>query len=235
LEEFLSGTLSRTRSWRGEAEKARLLERWVTAGSVLDVGCGDGKFLWALGPHWKRTGVDSSDETITLVSSRMPDLRLIQGDVFSESLTGENFDAITLWHVLEHLPDPRRVMRRVVSLLKPGGVLIISLPNLDSLQARLFRRYWYGFDDVPRHLFHYSKLSLDLLLLEVDLTIRRHLLFSRLVNFHALKHSLMHWSEEKFKSRIPYYILKPFLFAFPPLERITGKYGILTTIAQRIE
>jgi len=235
LKEFLAGKLSHSRSWRGEAEKVRLLERLVTAGSVLDVGCGDGKFLWALGRRWQRTGVDSSGETIALVTSRMPELDLIRGDFFSDGLTGRSYDAITFWHVLEHLPEPRRVMQRAVSLLKPGGWLIISLPNLDSLQARLFRRYWYGFDDVPRHLFHYSKLSLDLLLLEFDLTVRRHLLFSRLVNFHALKHSLIHWSEDKFKGRIPYYLLKPFLFAFPLLERITGRYGILTAIAQKVE
>lgn len=233
LNEFLAGELARTRSWRGEVEKARLLESFIMGGSVLDVGCGDGKFLWALGDRWQRTGVDAAGETIALVKSRMPELHMIPGDLLSEELSGKSFDAITFWHVLEHLPDPRGVMRRAVSLLKPGGWLIISLPNLDSLQARLFGRYWYGFDDVPRHLFHYSKLSLDLLLLGVELTVRRHLLFSPLVNFHALKHSLLNWSEGRFKGRLPYYLLKPLLFGFPLLERITGRYGILTTVAQK--
>jgi SAM-dependent methyltransferase len=160
-------------------------------------------------------------------------LDLISGDIYSPSLPEGHFDVITLWHVLEHLPDPGCIIRRLILLLKPGGWLLVSLPNFGSIQAQIFKHNWYPFDDVPRHLYHYSRVSLDLLLLEAGMLITRHLLFSRLVNFHSLKHSLLHWSEERFKSRVGYYCLKPLLYLFPPLERLTGRYGILTTIAQR--
>lgn len=234
LDAFLSGRLQRSRSWRGEIEKVRLVERFVSSGKILDVGCGDGKFLWALDPgRWKRTGVDSSSRTLELVRACIPEIPLVAGDIHSTELIEGEFDVVTFWHVLEHLPDPRKVIARASSLLKDRGWLFVSLPNLASLQARVFRRHWYAFDDVPRHLYHFSRLSLDLLLHESGLTARCHLLFSRHVNSHCLKHSLLNWCGERFGSRIPYYALKPLLAVFPLLERLTGQPGILTVVAQK--
>ncbi len=234
LDDYFTGRLARSRSWRGEIEKVALVERYVERGRILDIGCGDGKFLWALDPQrWERTGVEASHDTIAIVRQRMRHLQLIAGNVYSDSLPVEAYDAVTFWHVFEHLPEPRRVLQRVTGLLRPGGWLFISLPNLDSLQARLFRQFWYPFGDVPRHIYHFSRRSLDRLLLEAGMTIQGHHLFSPFVNFHSLKHSLLGWSESWWHSRIPYYLLKPLLFAAPILERLTGKYGILTTVARR--
>src|SRR5206468_7680879 len=138
------------------------------------------------------------------------------------------------WHSLEHLPSPEKVLERAAALLRPGGWIFVSLPNLDSLQARRFRQRWYGFDDVPRHLFHFSTRSLDRLLVESGFEIRRHLPFSRLVNYHTLKHSLLHRCEARRGGRVLYYALKPFALAlFPLLERLSGEYGILTTVARK--
>ncbi len=234
LDEFSSGKLLRSRSWRGEVEKTRVVQSCLSGGHILDVGCGDGKFLWALDPHrWHRTGVDLSGETLALVRSRMPSIRLVTGDLFSGDLAEESFDALTFWHVFEHLPAPAKNLSRVSRLLKPGGWLFISLPRLDSLQARVFRGCWYPFDDVPRHLYHFSRGALDHLLQTAALDVRAHLFFSRLVNFHSLKHSLLNWSVDRFGSSVPYYLLKPLLYACPPLEQVTDRYGILTTIARK--
>ncbi len=234
IEEFLSGKLGRTRSWRGEMEKVRLVEKYIAGGRILDVGCGDGKFLWALdGCRWSRTGVDLSKETLDLVKSRIQGLRLIQGTIDDPDLDPETFDAITFWHALEHLPDTCQVLNRTSSLLRQGGWIFVSLPNFDSIQAKIFRKYWYPFDDVPRHLYHFSRDSLDRALERTHFTIRRHLSFSRHVNFHSLKHSLVNWSEDRAGSRLPYYLLKPGLFLLSIMERITGRFGMLTTIAQK--
>jgi len=234
LDDFLSGRLRGTRSWRGSTEKVELVERHIDRGSILDVGCGDGKFLWALdAQRWKATGVDNLPETLSRVSSRMPSLHLIEGNIYSRNLEEEGYDALTFWHVLEHLPDPRRILRRASALLRPGGWLFISLPRLDSLQAKIFRKHWYAFDDVPRHLYHFSKSSLDHLLIEAGFIVRKHLLFSPLVNFHSLKHSLLNCSREMLRSRVPYYLLKALLYPFVLLERASDSYGILTTIAQK--
>ncbi len=230
--EFLSGELQRSRSWRGEREKVQLVERYAARGRILDVGCGDGKFLWALPPdRYERAGIERSSETVNLVRRRIQDLDLIAGDIHSRSLEPRRYDVITFWHVFEHLQEPALVLRRVGELLRPGGWLFISLPCIDSVQARLFRRFWYGFDDVPRHLHHFSEASLNLLLAKAGFRVVEHLLFSPLVNFHSLKHSLLNWNGERFRSRAPYYLLKPLLPCLQVIERVTGRYGIRTVIA----
>jgi len=234
LEEYLSGKLLRTRSWRSETSKVALVEKYVSRGTILDVGCGDGKFLWALDSRrWNPVGVDFGGETLRLVQEKMPLLRLISGDLFSAALAEGSFNAITFWHALEHIPDPSATLVRASELLCPGGWLFMSLPNLDSLQAGLFKSCWYPFDDVPRHLYHFTKRSLRLFLSRARMDVQANLFFSRQVNFHSLKHSLLCWSEERLGCRIPYYLLKPFLFAFPVLEQITGRFGIFTTVAQK--
>ena len=234
LERFQSGQLVSARSWRQEAEKVRLLERYLREGSLLDVGCGDGKFLWGLDAgRWQRTGLEPSRRVVRLVRERIPDIDFVIGDLYSSRLQPGSFDAITFWHVLEHLPDPRRVLRRVRDLLRPKGWLIVSLPNLSSLQARIFRRHWYAFDDVPRHLFHYSPRSLALLLDQEDFEVRDQLGFSRIIGFHCLKHSLVNWSESLFGSRAPYYSLKPILPLCALLERVAGRTGIITLVARK--
>ena len=236
LDDFLSGKLVASRSWRGEKEKVRLVQSFLNGGDILDVGCGDARFLLALDPQrWRRTGIDFARETLALVADRVSCLRLIPGSIDTEKLEPESFDALTLWHVLEHLPDPGRALEKAARLVRPNGSIFVSLPNLGSLQARLFRRYWYCFDDVPRHLHHFSKRSLDLLLQRAGFQVRRRLFFSRRINFHSLKHSLLHWSEDNFRSRVPYYALKPLLFAFPPVEALTGRYGIMTAVAQKCD
>ena len=234
IEAFLSGELQRSRSWKGEKEKVDLVQRFVDKGRILDVGCADGKFLWALDPEkWDRTGVEFAEKTVRLVNDKIPDLTLIEGDLFSDKLPEDSFDVITFWHVLEHLPQPRAVLERTYKLLRPGGWLFISLPNFDSLQARLFQSHWYAFDDVPRHLYHFAPRPLALLLKENGLKVCKHMFFSPRVNFHCLKYSLINWSEAHFGSRFPYYIFKPLLMVFPLLERISGRWGMLTTISRR--
>src|SRR5688572_14212957 len=138
LDEFFSGQLTQSRSWRKETEKTALVEQFAARGRILDVGAGDGRFLWAMDPKkWERTGVETAGQIVELVRSRMPDLNLVAGDIFSDEFSTGSFDVITFWRVLEHLPHTRQVLARAASLLQPGGWAFISLPNLDSLQARL--------------------------------------------------------------------------------------------------
>lgn len=236
IQEYQSGQLARSRSWRIEVEKVRHVEEFQPSGTILDVGCGDGKFLWGMDPsRWERTGVERGTEIMQLVSRHFPDVEWIGGDIYSPLLDGRQFDVATFWHVLEHLPRPRRVLRRVSELVRPGGWVIIALPNLESTQAHLFRRNWFAFDEVPRHLFHFSPRSLEILLEEAGLRVVSHRLYSRTNNFHSLKHSLVHWSEERFGNRAPYYLLKPFLFGMQALEQVRGRYGMLASVAQRAE
>ncbi|RPI24731.1 MAG: class I SAM-dependent methyltransferase [Acidobacteria bacterium] len=235
IDDYRQGRLQKSRSWRKETEKVGLIEQFKTGGRILDVGCADARFLLALdGNRWDRTGVELSEPTVALVSEVFPKLTLIAGDIYSPRLTPSSFDVVTFWHVLEHLPEPEKVLRRVKELLRPGGLVFISLPNLDSLQALWFRRFWYGFDDVPRHLHHFSPRSLQRILSEAGLEfLHGPLFFSRIVNFHCLKWSLINWSREKFGTRGPYYALKPLLFVFELVESLTRSAGIITVVAAR--
>lgn len=127
--------------------------------------------------------------------------------------------------------EPQRVLERTLTLLKPGGLVFISAPNFDSLQAGLFRRYWWALK-APHHLHHFSPRSLEKLLADVGFQPLKNLLAHRHV-FHALKHSLLQWSEATFGSRFPYYALKPTLFALLLVERLVGRWGNLTSVAQK--
>jgi hypothetical protein len=94
-------------------------------------------------------------------------------------------------------------------------------------------KYWY-YLDAPRHIYHFSKSSPNLLLEQAHFSICQHLSFSRDVNFHSLKHSLLSWSEDRFGSCVPYYLLKPGLLIFCLIESLSGKSGILTIIARKV-
>ena len=133
IQSFLSGELQRTRSWRNETDKVALLESFVCSGTILDVGCADAKFLWALDPQkWQRSGVDFAAKTLQQVRRGISGLDLIEGDIFSSSLQPQSFDVITFWHVLEHLPRPGEVISRVRELLRPGGWIFISPPQFQQ-------------------------------------------------------------------------------------------------------
>ena len=73
------------------------------------------------------------------------------------------FDVITMYHVLEHLYDPREALSKAYQLLRSEGLLVVAVPNFDSLQARLFRQRWYHLD-APRHLYHFTPRTLKMLL-----------------------------------------------------------------------
>ncbi len=233
LEAFAAGTLQKSRSWRHETEKVELVERFRRQGRILDVGASTGRFLLALdGGRWRRVGVEYIEPVVELVRARFPELSLHPGDVYSQELEPGTFDVITFWHVFEHLFEPRRVLARIGELLRPGGLVVISVPNFDSWQARFFGRHWYALD-LPRHLHHYSPRALAILLEEAGLAVKGHFFFSRRYNVHQLKHSLVHWSEEKFSSRVPYYLLKPLLMLVPWVEALGSRYGTLTMVARR--
>lgn len=132
-------------------------------GRLLDIGCGKGHFLAAareLG--WEVSGIDSS-ESAAASARQLYGLQILVGDVADEAIPGAPFDAITMWHVLEHVPDPTLVVARARELLRPGGRLVVSVPNVASLQARVFGRHWFHLDR-QRHVFHFTPRALRTLL-----------------------------------------------------------------------
>lgn len=131
--------------------------RAQTPGMMLDIGCGDGSFLLAARKcGWRVQGTEFNP-----YAARQRGLDVVTD--ICEIPDTSVFDCITLWHSLEHLRDPLSTLRSIRSHLFPTGVLLIAVPDIDGIQAKLFARKWYHLD-VPRHLYHYSKTSLSALL-----------------------------------------------------------------------
>lgn len=150
---------------RRQLEKLREVERHREAGRLLDVGCGKGVFLRAArGKGWQCFGVEISPQASD--DARCMGLDVATGEIEDVNYPDGFFDVITMYHVLEHLHDPREALSRAYRLLRRKGLLVVAVPNFDSLQARIFRQRWYHLE-VPRHLYHFTPRTLKMLLDEV--------------------------------------------------------------------
>jgi 2-polyprenyl-3-methyl-5-hydroxy-6-metoxy-1,4-benzoquinol methylase len=133
--------------------------RFPGAGArVLDIGCGNGAFLWhmrSLG--WEVCGVEPDPQSAAQAQSAGLDVRI--GYLQQQSLLEASFDAITAFHVIEHLHDPVGTLRACFKLLKPGGHLTLATPNLDSCGYQRYGPSWLGLDP-PRHLVLFTENSL---------------------------------------------------------------------------
>lgn len=126
---------------RTRGRLARRLDRIAPPGGVLDVGAGDGSLLDALAARGRRAlGLERE--------ATRPDVRTAEVTELADS-----WSAIVFWHSLEHMRNPGEQIRRAAELLEPQGVLVVAVPNADSLQARLFGDRWLALD-LPRHLVH---------------------------------------------------------------------------------
>jgi 2-polyprenyl-3-methyl-5-hydroxy-6-metoxy-1,4-benzoquinol methylase len=135
------------------------IQRYVPNGLLLDVGAGTGMFLKsAREAGFAVQGFELSPEAAKFGSTTWG-LPIEQGDLNSADLPARHYDVITLRHVFEHLRDPLTCLRKLYDATKANGLLVINVPNLDSLQARMFKNRWYHLD-VPRHLYHYTPRSL---------------------------------------------------------------------------
>ncbi len=133
-----------------------------SVGSILDVGCGTGAFLNTMRQSgWQITGLEP-DETARTKAKELYNLHLESSEKLF-SLPVNSFDAITMWHVLEHVHDLHIYIKKLKELLKPGGKLFIAVPNYTSYDAKVYKEFWAAYD-VPRHLYHFSPASMRKLL-----------------------------------------------------------------------
>jgi len=151
--------------WR---ERRNTLLKYKVGGSILDLGCSAGGFLTSMkSPAWKLHGIEMSDEVARKAEARCG-AQVFVGDILDAPFAAESFDAITCFHVFEHLYHPREVLERVSNWLKPGGIFYTMMPNIDSAGARIFKSYWYALE-LPRHLYQFSPKSLGNLAQSVGL------------------------------------------------------------------
>ncbi|MGH7229120.1 MAG: class I SAM-dependent methyltransferase [Nitrospiraceae bacterium] len=128
-------------------------------GRVLDVGCGDGSFLEALARQgWEVFGTELSESIAATAKKRLGE-RVRVGAMDEIGFAAASFDLVTFWHVLEHLDDPKLALAEARRLLKADGRVVVAVPNIESLQARMFKEDWFHLD-VPRHRWHFSPRTL---------------------------------------------------------------------------
>ncbi|NJM05091.1 class I SAM-dependent methyltransferase [Candidatus Gracilibacteria bacterium] len=130
-----------------------------TPGRILDVGCATGIFLDGMRRlGWQVQGIEPTHSAAQYARTRFA-LDVFEGRLEDAQLPSGSFDAITLWDVLEHVHEPRPILAELARLLRPGGLLVLSLPNPDSLEAAFFGPHWLGWD-LPRHLNLFRPLQL---------------------------------------------------------------------------
>ncbi|WP_418264469.1 class I SAM-dependent methyltransferase [Flavobacterium faecale] len=125
-------------------------------GTILDIGAGTGEFLNVTKDNgWKTIGIEPSD--------RAKGIAISKGIDFVKDTTeleNHSFDVITMWHVLEHVPDLDFQIKELKRLLKPSGSLIIAVPNFKSFDAKHYKEFWAAYD-VPIHFWHFSKKAIQ--------------------------------------------------------------------------
>jgi 2-polyprenyl-3-methyl-5-hydroxy-6-metoxy-1,4-benzoquinol methylase len=215
---------------------------------LLDIGCGSGTFLHVADRHgYIPHGMDVSARAVE-IARRQYGYPTHQGEIGSKVWGDRRFDFITMFHVLEHLPNPRFGLRYAAGLLKSKGLLIIQVPNVSSLQARMFRSLWYGLD-VPRHLINFTPKALGSLLREEGFEFQQMTRFSLRDNPASIASSVAPRLDPIGRkgrrpdtrplssgiAEITYFGLVLFALAPAYIESVCGKGGTIWVCARRRE
>jgi len=152
-------------------KRMALVNRWIGPGArVLDVGCAAGYFLRVMAANGHDVhGVELSEpiarEAIAALGADRIHIGTLDDAVQAMDYAPQSFDLITLWDVIEHVPDPQAVLRRIRELLRPGARLLLETQNVASRWARLLGRRWHHYKH-HEHLFHFTPDTADRLLAE---------------------------------------------------------------------
>lgn len=162
--DFYNANETPEEAFRGVEERilgmAAHLKRYQT-GRLLDIGCYRGEFIYHMGRlGWETHGIEFSNRPPNLFNQS-----IFYGDIADAPFEDHVFDVITIWAVFEHVYDPRHVLQEAYRLLRPGGSIIILVPNYNSLPARFMHH-----DDVPRHITMFTKKTLGQMLQQEGFT-----------------------------------------------------------------
>lgn len=142
-------------------KKLQLISRYYRTGKILDIGCGTGEFLKTMSQaKWNTLGIEPDEQARKqCIEKHGLDVR---EEARLKQLPDAEFDVITMWHVLEHVPRLNERLEDLKRLLKPNGMIIIAVPNCDSLDAKIYKEKWAAYD-LPRHLYHFTPKDVDTL------------------------------------------------------------------------
>jgi len=168
----------------------------LPAGRLLDIGAGTGAFAHTMQQAgWQVTALEPDSDTRQR-AKELHGLDLLPAEALMQ-LPEASFDAITLWHVLEHVHDLHAYMKQVKKLLSPHGRIVIAVPNYTSYDAGYYRQFWAAYD-VPRHLYHFSPASIHRLLAQYQLQLAD----CRPMWFDSFYVSMLSWSYKTGRNNI---------------------------------
>jgi 2-polyprenyl-3-methyl-5-hydroxy-6-metoxy-1,4-benzoquinol methylase len=162
-----------TRRLSQEDHRIRFFSRGRKNAKLLDCGCGMGYFLLACRDKgYDVAGMDISGDSAAYVRDELA-IPVQVGTIDGIAYPASSFDVITMWHFLEHTPDPRRYLEKAREWLKPGGLLVVDVPNYAGTDAQKTWEHWKGWQ-LPYHLYHFTPEALQRLLRDHGFrTIRR--------------------------------------------------------------
>lgn len=140
------------------------IERFVRPGNMLDVGCAMGFFIdEAAKRGWQVEGLDVSHYAVEYVRQHFQHAAY-QGSLTEMDLPAESYDLVTMWDVIEHVPDPKGYIQAAATLLRSGGILEMATPDVGSIPARLTGRRWIGYKLSEEHIYYFSAATLTRML-----------------------------------------------------------------------
>ena len=234
-------TVAPTARWLsrlGNIKKLKIVGGTERGGRLLDIGCGTGEFL----REARRAGWDASGTEVDAgqaeAASDFAGAEVRHGGLGICGFDEKSFDAVTMWHVLEHLPDPLAELNATKAILSPDGSLVISVPDCASWTARLFKEYFSGYD-APRHLCDFNRNSIICALEGSGFDVER--IFYRMGTYDCVRQSLGFLIEDTVRNRCLRIALlaivnsKPLQIVLQPLASIlerVGKGAVLTVTAK---
>jgi len=156
----------------GLKKRAKVVLKYKPAGKLLDIGCGSGNFIRYISDktEFQVFGNEINKENVNTLKRKYGlDVRI--GNINEIDFPDKHFDVITLWDVIEHVENPNQILVEIKRILKPDGILVIRVPNGDSLDSKIFSKYWAGLD-APRHLYIFSISCITKLLENNSFTIK---------------------------------------------------------------
>jgi len=135
--------------------KYRLINKISSGKTLLDIGCGTGYFLnYMKDKGFQTLGLEINEQARNFGKQHFG-LNILHPEKLLNGEINQKFKVITLWHVLEHLYQPRLYLQKISAILDKDGILILALPNPDSFDGKFYKKFWAGYD-VPRHIWHFT-------------------------------------------------------------------------------
>ena len=140
--------------------RRRRIEKYIDKGRILDIGCGRGVFLDEMRKHgWNVVGTEYNEETVESINKNY-NVNVVTGNPWDWGFSPGCFDVVTMNHVLEHMSAPEKAISECSKVLREGGLLVVAVPNITSLQSIIGKHLWFHLD-IPYHIYHFSEMGLS--------------------------------------------------------------------------